>query len=584
MDSEKMIELLNRKIQREKQARKAAETLLEKKSNELYYAKKLVEESLLIVQKQSENDVALLTFKSDLDAILLEYSQRLLQEKLAKGLLTKLLEDLLNLELIQAIHLSSNVATQEQDISVFRLDNGMLFSDFSLSEHSLNWNSDHTQLVVYLHQDDLRCGFLHFIFTRTPSSTWYDTIENQFSLFSEMISATFERQKLLEETLKEKQRAEKSEQATRDFVAMINHELRTPLNGLLGSAELMEDTVITPYQRTLLDTVHQSGEMLRVIINDLLDFSKMSAGMLDLKVDGFEPNRLISTIQQIFTRQIEEKRLAFDVNVTANIPALLHGDVDRIQQIIVNLIGNAIKFTKEGTIVFSVSWIDKNLQIIVSDTGCGIPKDKQASLFDPFTQVDNSSQRQFEGTGLGLSICQFLVSVMHGEISLSSQEGIGSSFTVLIPLNEPSIHQGDNNNEVDFSFPIEQLSILAVEDIKMNQTILKMMLAKIGVIPEFADNGQQAIDFLSENEVDIILMDCRMPIMDGFEATKQLREAGYRKPIIALTAGTTSMEVDQCITVGMDDTLNKPYKSKELQTMLKRWGSQLSNISLEGNT
>ena len=169
-------------------------------------------------------------------------------------------------------------------------------------------------------------------------------------------------------------------------------------------------------------------------------------------------------------------------------------------------------------------------------------------------------------------------------ISLSSQEGIGSSFTVLIPLNEPSIQQGDNDNEVDFSFPIEQLSILAVEDIKMNQTILKMMLAKIGVIPEFADNGQQAIDFLSKNEVDIILMDCRMPIMDGFEATKQLRKTGYRKPIIALTAGTTSMEVEQCITVGMDDTLNKPYKSKELQIMLKRWGSQLSNISLEGNT
>ncbi|WP_122032437.1 ATP-binding protein [Aliivibrio sp. EL58] len=572
MDSEKMIELLNKKIQREKQARKAAETLLEKKSNELYYAKKLVEESLLIVQKQSENDVALLKFKNDLDAILLEYSQRLLQEKLVKGLLTKLLEDLLNLELIQAIHLSSNVATQEQDISVFRLDNGMLFSDLSLSEHSLNWNSDHTQLVVFLHHEDLRCGSLHFIFTRIPNSTWYDTIEKQFSLFSEMISSAFERQKLLEDTLKEKQRAEKSERATRDFVAMINHELRTPLNGLLGSAELMEDTVITSYQQTLLNTIHQSGEMLRVIINDLLDFSKMSAGMLDLKVDSFEPNRLISTVQQIFTQQIEEKRLAFDVNVTDNIPDLLQGDVDRIQQIIVNLIGNSIKFTKEGTIVFSVSWIDKNLQIIVSDTGCGIPKDKQASLFDPFTQVDNSSQRQFEGTGLGLSICQFLVSVMHGEISLSSQEGIGSSFTVLIPLKEPSIQQGDNDNEVDFPFPVEQLSILAVEDIKMNQIILKMMLAKIGVIPEFADNGLQAIDFLSENEVDIILMDCRMPIMDGFEATKELRKSGYRKPIIALTAGTTTMEVEQCITVGMDDILNKPYKSEELQRMLQRWG------------
>lgn len=578
MDSEKMIELLNRKIQREKQARKAAENLLEKKSYELYRAKQLVEEALLMVQKQAENDVDLLRFKNDLDAILLEYNQRLLQEKLTKGLLTRLFEDLVNIELIQGIHFSSSVVTQEQDISVFYLDNSMVLNDFSLSKHSLDWNSDYSQLIVYLYQDDVQCGSLHFIFTRIPSSTWYDTIENQFSLFSEMISAAFERQKLLEYTLKEKQRAEKSERATRDFVAMINHELRTPLNGLLGSAELMEDTVITPYQQTLLDTVHQSGEMLRVIINDLLDFSKMSAGMLDLKVDSFDPNRLISTIQQIFTRQIEEKRLFFSVNVTANIPTLLQGDVDRIQQIMVNLIGNAIKFTREGKITLAISWVDSTLQIIVSDTGCGIPKDKQASLFDPFTQVDNSSQRQFEGTGLGLSICQFLVSVMHGEISFLSEEGIGSEFKVLIPLTELSCQQGDNDKEIDFSFPIEQLSILAVEDIKMNQVILKMMLAKIGVIPEFADNGQQAIDFLNKNEVDIILMDCRMPIMDGFEATKQLRETGYSKPIIALTAGTTSMEVEQCMAVGMDDTLNKPYKSKELQTMLKRWGAQLASL------
>ncbi|MDD9174377.1 ATP-binding protein [Aliivibrio sp. S2TY2] len=577
MDSEKMIELLNRKIQREKQARKAAETLLEKKSNELYSAKKLVEDTLLMVQKQAENDVALLKFKSYLEALFLEYSQRLLQEKLTKGLLKRLLEDLVNIEPIQAIHLSSSLATQEHDISVFYTDKSIQFSHFSVSKHSLDWNAECTQLIVYLHQDDVQCGSLQVMFTQPPSSTWYDTIENQFGLFSEMLSAAFERQKLLEETLKEKQRAEKSEQATRDFVAMINHELRTPLNGLLGSAELMEDTVITPYQRTLLETVHQSGEMLRVIINDLLDFSKMSAGMLDLKVDNFAPSRLISTIQQIFTHQIEEKRLIFEVNVTPNLPEMLQGDVDRIQQIIVNLIGNAIKFTKEGKIILSVSWVNNALQIIVSDTGCGIPKDKQSSLFDPFSQVDNSSQRQFEGTGLGLSICQFLVSVMHGDISFSSEDGVGSDFKVVIPLNEPSIQQRSNDNEVGSSFPIEQLSILAVEDIKMNQTILKMMLAKIDVTPEFADNGQQAIDFLNKNDVDIVLMDCRMPIMDGFEATKQLRENGYNKPIIALTAGTTSMEVDLCIAAGMDDALNKPYKLKELQAMLKRWGNQLVN-------
>lgn len=578
MENEKMIELLNRKVQREKSARRAAEELLEKKSHELYTAKKLVEKTLLMVQAQAENDTVLLTFKSYLDSILLDYSQRLLQEKPSKQLLTKLLEDLVKIEPIQAIYLSSTVVTQEQDIQIFCDKNKVVFSNFKNLQNNVEWSSDSTQLVVYLHQNTRQCGILQFVFSYTPNVEWHETIEKQCQLFAEMISAAFKQQQLLENALKEKLRAEKSEQATRDFVAMINHELRTPLNGLLGSADLMEDTEITEYQQILLSTIHQSGEMLRVIINDLLDFSKMSAGMLELKIDSFEPRLLFNMIEKIFFLQVEEKKLEFIINIDDAIPLRLQGDVDRIQQILVNLIGNAIKFTEKGSITLTTSWKESTLEFVVSDTGCGIPIDKQSSLFDPFVQVDNSSQRKFEGTGLGLSICKFLVKEMQGRLSVKSEEGEGCEFTVCIPLSS-EYKKSEEIINAYIDFPIEQLSVLAVEDIKMNRVILKMMLAKLGVSPDFAENGLQALKYLEKNTVDIILMDCRMPVLDGFETTKRLREKGYSKPILALTAGTTSIEVEACINAGMDDTLNKPYKAEELELMLKVWGAQAVSLN-----
>ena len=571
MDSEKMVELLNRKIQREKSARKAAETLLEQKSHELFMAKQLVEETLLVVQEKSEKDVALLQFKSYLDAILLDYNQAFLQDAPSNVLLQRLLNDLVSIDVISALRLTVSPTLNGQIQSVLTAGSVSGHDELFHTDAELNWSDDKSRIIVYLHQNDERCGSLQFIFSSAPSSTWHQTIEKQFCLFSEMLGAAFVRQHLLEKTIKEKQRAESSEQSTRDFVAMINHELRTPLNGLLGSAELMEDSEITRYQQTLLTTIHQSGEMLRVIINDLLDFSKMNAGMLKLTSIQFEPMILIQTIKHIFSHQIEEKRLSFVVDIENRLPVELWGDVDRIQQILVNLIGNAIKFTKEGEIRFSISWHENALRFIVSDCGCGIPLEKQATLFDPFTQVDNSSQRQFEGTGLGLSICKSLVDKMEGELTLKSELGKGAVFTAIIPLIVASEKKLKSKECADCTHSIDGLSVLAVEDIKMNQVILNMMLAKINIQPDFANDGQEALGFLDQQEVDIILMDCRMPIMDGFDTTRRLREQGYSKPIIALTAGTTSTEVDSCVNAGMDDILHKPYKAKELEKMLMKW-------------
>lgn len=575
MDNDKMIELLNRKIQREKASRKAAEGLLEQKSHELFIAKQLVEETLLIVQEKAEKDVALLQFKGYLDAILLDYNQAFLQEAPSSILLQRLLDDLVSIEGIASLRLTVAPTLSDNVQSVLNAGEVGECHDLPHSTSEFNWSEDTVHILVYLHQNDERCGALQFTFNTPPSKTWHQTIEKQFCLFSEMLSAAFVRQQLLENTIKEKQRAENSEQATRDFVAMINHELRTPLNGLLGSAELMEDTNITQYQQTLLMTIHQAGEMLRVIINDLLDFSKMNAGMLQLSITQFSPQILIQTIEQMFLHQIEETRLEFVVDVENTLPDGLSGDIDRIQQILVNLIGNAIKFTKEGEIRFSASWKDNALCFTVSDSGCGIPLDKQSTLFDPFTQVDNSSQRQFEGTGLGLSICKSLIDKMEGTLTLESELGKGSVFSVEIPLIPTYETEVKEQEAFDISHSIGGLSVLAVEDIKMNQVILSMMLTKLDIHPYFANDGQQALAFLESEVVDVILMDCRMPVMDGFETTRRLREQGYTKPIIALTAGTTSTEMASCIEAGMDDILHKPYKAKELEKMLKVWSVRL---------
>ncbi|PQJ85083.1 ATP-binding protein [Aliivibrio sifiae] len=582
MDNDKMVELLNRKVQREKAARKAAEILLEQKSRELFTAKQLVEETLLIVQEKAEKDVVLLQFKGYLDAILLDYNQAFLQEEPSSILLQRLLDDLVSIDGIATLRLTIfpefNLHRHLQSVLISG-DTVLCDDELEHSSAEFNWSLSGSHIIVYLHHKNERCGSLQFTFNNPPSKTWHQTIEKQCRLFSEMLSAAFIRQQLLEKTMIEKQRAENSEQSTRDFVAMINHELRTPLNGLLGSAELMEDTKITSYQKTLLTTIHQSGEMLRVIINDLLDFSKMNAGMLQLTSIQFEPAILIQTIKHMFAHQIEEKRLSFVVDIENTLPTELWGDVDRIQQILVNLIGNAIKFTKEGEIVFSISWNEGALHFTVSDSGCGIPLEKQSTLFDPFTQVDNSSQRQFEGTGLGLSICKSLVDKMEGELTLKSELGKGAVFTAIIPLIVASKKTVKSKECIDCSHSIGGLSVLAVEDIKMNQVILNMMLAKVNIQPDFANDGQEALAFLEQKEVDVILMDCRMPIMDGFETTKRLREQGYSKPIIALTAGTTSTEVDSCMNAGMDDILHKPYKAKELEKMLMKW----SCSSFSGN-
>ncbi|GIU05086.1 hybrid sensor histidine kinase/response regulator [Shewanella sp. c952] len=568
------IELLNRKIDREKAAKKAAEALLEEKSRELYSAKQLVEDSLINIKEESKQGIALLHFKTYLESILLDYNQLFLQKPISNILLQRLLDDLIGIENIKASRIRFKSPTEENQFNTFIAGDKALIQQISTANQALNWSEDRQQIKLLIKTQNSVLGSLTLAI-ESPTS-WQNTIEKQLLLFCDMISAAQRRQELLENTIKEKLRAESSEQSTRDFVAMINHELRTPLNGLLGSAELMLDTTLSGYQQQLLNTMHQSGELLRVIINDLLDLSKMSAGMLQIVEVDFSPAKLCQMIFDIFKQRTEEFGLIFSFNVQQSIPQILIGDPDRIKQILVNLIGNALKFTQEGEIIVNISWEQEKLHFAVQDTGCGIPEDKVATLFDPFTQVNNSSNRSFEGTGLGLAICKQLVDEMNGTISLSSVLGEGSCFKVALPLNSSQKVALDIERP-QADYPIEKLKILVVEDSKVNQMLIEMILAKFGITPTIANDGQEAIDYLSVNNVDIVFMDCRMPVVDGFEATSLLRAKGYTKPIIALTASTTSVETEQCYQCGMDEIINKPYQQDDIKVALMKWGQILDS-------
>ncbi|WP_299807393.1 ATP-binding protein [uncultured Shewanella sp.] len=566
------VNLLSQKIEREKAAKKAAEKLLEEKSRELYIAKQLVEDSLMNIKEKSEQDIALLHFKSYLESILLDFNQLFLQKPISELLLQRLLDDLISIDEIKASKIRFKSLSHKNKFKTFSAGNRHLFQSGPSEKSALFWSDDHRQIDIIINADTLILGCLTLVID-SPRS-WQHTIEKQLLLFCEMISAAHQRQQLLAKTIEEKQRAESSEQSTRDFVAMINHELRTPLNGLLGSAELMSDTELTPHQQQLLSTMQQSGELLRVIINDLLDFSKMSAGMLQIVEIDFSPKQLCKMIFDIFKQRTEEFGLGFSFNYQDDIPASLIGDPDRIKQLFVNLIGNSIKFTQVGQITVEIHWQDGEFCFSVADTGCGIPTDKIDTLFDPFTQVNNTSNRAYEGTGLGLAICKHLIDEMHGDLTLTSQLDQGTKFSIRLPLKVavPS-QKTDHVSEVDF--PINTLSVLVVEDSSVNQVLIEMILAKFDINPAIVNNGLEAIEFLNNHQVDVIFMDCRMPVVDGFEATKRLRNSGYSKPIIALTASTTSTETELCYQCGMDGIINKPYQKQEIKNVLIKWGTKL---------
>ncbi|EIP0122579.1 response regulator [Vibrio alginolyticus] len=560
---------LERKLKREVASRKAAEQLLEQKSLELYESNQQLSVALKKLELKSKKDLRKFEFEEQIDATLIKFGRTFLSSTFDEAMIASFIEQLTSNSIISAAYLFLD-ATKLSSLRRHHFGHLQLRHNNEIFT-TPNWQGENLHLPVII--DGETVGEL--IFSVLQDQIDQSFISKQMELVSDLVHGVIGRHLSLEREVELRKRAEESEKATKEFVAMINHELRTPLNGVLGSAELLSRTQLEEEQRQYLSNLTQSGDLLRVIINDLLDFSKMNAGMMEIIHKVFAWEELEKAIMGVFAAKAAEKRIHFSIDKKLGIPEFLVGDLERITQILVNLVGNAIKFTHLGGVVLRVEWLNGTAYFEVEDTGIGIPIKAQPSLFDPFVQVDSSAKRSFEGSGLGLAICKNLVDLMQGQISFESEERKGTTFKVAIPLEEGQA-QGTAEGEL---VTIERSdlagrSILVVDDIRMNQVIVTQMLKKLDITPDLKANGKEALEAVKSKDYELIFMDCRMPEMDGYEATMYLRERGFTHPIIALTAGTTIEERQKCIDSGMDDILTKPYTATDIEQIMCKWLEQ----------
>ena len=395
--------------------------------------------------------------------------------------------------------------------------------------------------------------------------------------------ASREQHQAMAQLIQTREEAEKANNAKSDFLAMMSHELRTPMNGVLGMLQLLETTDMTEEQIEYAALASESTEHLLKVINDILDFSRIERSELELEHIPFNLAELIGACAQSFQHSAVQRGLALNLRIPEDMRGLqVQGDPTRIRQILVNLVGNALKFTEQGRVSIEAQWQSLDHELLwftcsVRDSGIGISSESLELMFNAFQQADSSISRRYGGTGLGLPIARTLAERMGGTLRAQSEEGLGSVFTLEIPLAlykqalpkqvAPRALNGDGQGA--------GRTVLLVEDNPVNQTVIEAMLRSLGFTVSVATDGAQAVRSAEGSEFEVILMDCRLPIIDGYEATRQIRNLPGRGnvPIIALTANALQGDRETCLSAGMNDYLAKPFKRNDLQQILQRWVS-----------